>query len=239
MSRPRLRRVHVVVPARDEEARLGACLRSVLTAAQVLRRTRTCAVEVTVVLDSCRDDSAAVAAGFPGVRVLTVEAGVVGVARHRGVVSLPEADGAATTWVACTDADTVVPRRWLVTQVALADAGADLVVGTVTPDPAELSVGDLVAWHALHRLSEGHPFVHGANLGFMRAAYDLVGGFAPLATGEDVDLVERMQAAGLPWRATDRTRVRTSGRWAGRAPEGFAEYLRDLHDVPPLDGVGA
>jgi hypothetical protein len=80
--------------------------------------------------------------------------------------------------------------------------------------------------------------VHGANLGFSLAAYDRVGGFAPLATGEDVDLVERMQSAGVPWRATDRTRVLTSGRRHGRAPAGFAGFLHKLHpEVPNTSDV--
>ena len=70
--------------------------------------------------------------------------------------------------------------------------------------------------------------MHGANLGFALAAYQRVGGFASLASGEDVDLVERLRAARVPWRATDRTRVLTSGRHLGRAEAGFAAYLREL-----------
>ena len=226
MRQSRFDRVEVVVPARDEEQHLAACLESVLVAARLAGRVDGCSVGVTVVLDSCSDRSAEVVASFPGVRAQVVHDGVVGLARRHG---LARRDRGVSTWVACTDADTVVPRRWLSAQLALAEQGVDLVVGTVVPDPRDLTARDLLAWHALHPLGEGHAFVHGANLGFTLAAYDRVGGFAPLATGEDVDLVERMRAAGVPWRATDRTRVRTSGRWHGRAPEGFADFLSDLH----------
>ena len=45
------------------------------------------------------------------------------------------------TWVASTDADSVVPAHWLTSQLAAADAGADLVLGTVRPDPADAPTG--------------------------------------------------------------------------------------------------
>ena len=37
-----------------------------------------------------------------------------------------------------------------------------------------------------------------------------------------------MKAAGVPWTATSRLPVLTSGRLLGRAPAGFAEYLLSL-----------
>ena len=76
-----------------------------------------------------------------------------------------------------TDADTRVPPHWLAAQVRLAEEGADVVVGTVEPDPAELDQLALGHWRSRHDLREDHPHVHGANLGFTLAAYDRVGGF--------------------------------------------------------------
>ncbi|MBB2914597.1 dolichol-phosphate mannosyltransferase [Streptosporangium becharense] len=55
-------RISVVIPARDEESRLGPCLRAVLTDPAVL--------EVIVVDDESRDGTAALAAGL-GAKVLT------------------------------------------------------------------------------------------------------------------------------------------------------------------------
>ena len=229
MTRGRFDRVHVVVPARDEEDHLGGCLDSVLTAAHVVRRDRGCEVAVTVVLDACVDASAEVALRRPGVEVLPSTAGLVGAARRLGVAhALARAHRPTRTWIACTDADTLVPPDWLSGQLELADDGYDLVVGTVAPDPEDLAPGALRAWWDEHRLGEGHEHVHGANLGFALAAYDAVGGFAPVATGEDVDLVLRLRASGVQWRATDRTRVLTSGRHRGRVEDGFAGFLREL-----------
>ncbi len=188
-------------------------------------------VRVTVVLDSCTDDSERVLAGASWVDVVTVSSGVVGTVRAHGI---DRARRHAThadprrVWIACTDADTVVPGDWLSLQLSLAATGHELIVGTVHPDPADLPAEVLEAWRSRHRLAEGHTHVHGANLGFSLAAYEAVGGFARLRIGEDVDLVARMRAAEVPWVATDRTQVMTSGRRLSRAPGGFAGYLRAI-----------
>ncbi|MBD3785141.1 MAG: glycosyltransferase family 2 protein, partial [Micrococcales bacterium] len=124
----------VLVPARDEEAVLGACLESVGRAGRRLAQERPdVRLEVVVVLDACLDGSAAVAGRYP-VTVLGCAAGRVGAARRRGVEA--GLDGAVTrglpaaaVWVANTDADSEVPDHWLTAQLLLAEAGHDLVVG--------------------------------------------------------------------------------------------------------------
>ena len=130
--------------------------------------------------------------------------------------------------VATTDADSVVPRHWLVGQLRLAARGAGLVVGTVQPQPADLGPEVLEAWRARHSTSDGHAHVHGANLGFTLPAYRAAGGFRPLAVHEDVALVEAMDRVGIERVATGALPVLTSGRHVGRAPDGFAAYLHDL-----------
>ena len=219
--------IGVVVPVRDEEAALPATLRS-------LERAVTEAVgvglwvRVVLVLDRCRDGSAALVARWPGVESVTCEVGAVGAARRLGFARMLHDPTVLTPdWLATTDADTVVPPHWLVRQAELADAGADLVVGTVEPDAA-LAESRARHWWRRHHLAERHGHVHGANLGVRAAAYEQVGGFAPLETGEDRDLVARLRAAGARSLATDTTRVTTSSRSLGRAPDGFAAYLRAL-----------
>ena len=227
--------VVVAVPARDEEELLAACLRSVLRSASVLRGRRpTVSTEVVVALDRCTDTSVRVVQRFP-VTAVEVDAGSVGRARHAAVsaglvdTGRRGADPAAT-WVVGTDADCVVPAQWLGRHLQAAEAGADLVLGTVEPfGVADASV--LAAWRDRHALREGHDHVHGANLGVRASAYLEAGGFAPLALHEDVDLVARVRAAGRPWVASDRVRVRTSGRTTSRVEGGFAGYLTAL--APP------
>lgn len=229
---PSISVVHVVVPARNEESALPGLLASLRSAVQEVRRVRPhLVVQATVVLDSCTDASEVVVATHPWVGILRIRCGVVGEVRARGVERarrLATGVDPARVWIACTDADTVVPATWVLEQVRLAEEGHAVVVGTVLPDPAGTTPEVLAAWRRRHRLEEGHPHVHGANLGFSLAAYDVVGGFAALRTGEDVDLVARMRSADLPCHATARTQVLTSARRHGRAPDGFAAYLRDL-----------
>jgi glycosyltransferase involved in cell wall biosynthesis len=230
---PRITSVHVVVPVRDEELLLGRCLESVRRAEARLREERpgvtTC---LTVVLDRCVDGSEAVAAQYPSVRVLSLDAGCVGAARAHGVADvIARCNPADRTWVANTDADTVVPEHWLVAQLALAESGIDAVAGTVEPDADDVDVVVLEKWRVRHDLGEDHAHVHGANLGFSLAAYVAAGGFLPLPVHEDLRLVASLRATGATVCAMSRITVTTSGRRRGRAPRGFAAYLRLLDPV--------
>jgi hypothetical protein len=224
--------VHVVIPARDEEAFLPRALASLeLAVRAVLRRHPDLEVLVTVVLDSCADASVEVVAEHPWVDAVEVRSGKVGEVRAIGIAhALPGFVGRdpRSVWIACTDADTVVPTSWLADQLALALLGHELVIGTVRPDATDLSPELLAAWEARHELSEDHTHVHGANIGFTLSAYDRIGGFEPVATGEDVRLVAALQRAGVSWTATARTEVVTSGRRVGRVADGFSTYLLGL-----------
>ncbi|WP_404385982.1 glycosyltransferase [Knoellia locipacati] len=226
-----IRAVHVVIPARDEAVLLPRCLTSVERARRVLRTCRPdLLVDVTVVLDSCVDASADVVE-TARVGSLVVDHGVVGAARHAGVSRAVEAAGALGVsgddlWIACTDADSLVPPHWLVTQVGLA-ATRDLVIGTV--EPIGLTDAALLErWRERHELVEGHAHVHGANLGFRASTYLEVGGFEPVSLHEDVDLVRRIRAHTPRWVATDSVRVATSARSHGRSTGGFAGFLAGL-----------
>lgn len=228
------RHVGVVVPAHDEADRLGRCLSSIAAAAGVARQVCGVSVDVVVVLDACSDGTAAVA-GAAGVRTVATSVRNVGAARALGTAAVLDRVATATpTWLVTTDADTTVPRDWLVGHLRRAARGADLVVGTV-------EVGDWSGWPAGLAAAftadygtpadgDDHPHVHGANLGISAAAHRRIGGFAALAVAEDHRLVRDAVAAGL---RVDRTRsvpVRTSARPDGRAAGGFSAHLAELAD---------
>ena len=224
--------VHVVVPARNEERLIGRCLDALSTSrAMLLAERPTLAVRVTVVLDGCVDGTAAVVRRATGVDAVHVTELTPGGARAAGVGRARElardTDG-TRTWVSCTDADSMVPATWLVAQVLAAEQGVACRVGAVQPELAAAERLLHLGWLARHPHHDGHPHVYGANLGFTLAAYDHVGGFAPLACGEDVDLVHRMRAAGLPVVSTGHDPVRTSARRSSRVRGGFADYLATL-----------
>lgn len=231
-----IRGLAVVVPARNEKALIGRCL-SALTAARdhALARTSTPAVSIRliVVADACTDGTAALARSVEGVEVIEITAGSVGSARAAGAVrALDELCGgprgldAADVWIANTDADSVVPAGWLVEQLALAESGVDVMLGTVRPDPADLSPESARLWREQHEAAAPRGRIYGANLGIRADHYLRAGGFAPLAEHEDVDLVTRARLAGSHTQTTDACEVLTSGRRHGRTPGGFARYLR-------------
>ncbi|GIG34702.1 glycosyltransferase [Cellulomonas pakistanensis] len=224
-ARRPIERVLVVVPVHDEEELLAGCLTSVGVAAAAAGVP----VDVLVALDDCRDGSAAVARAA-GVRTVAVRAGAVGAARAAGITAglARHADDPRALWLACTDADTVVPAHWLRGHRALADGGADVVVGTVRPDPRDLTPRQLAAWRATRVPGRPNGHVHGANLGVRADAYLRAGGFAGLVEHEDVDLVARLRAdPAVVVRASDEVDVVTSGRLVGRTPGGYAGYLRE------------
>jgi glycosyltransferase involved in cell wall biosynthesis len=218
----------VVIPAHNEVKNLPRTLRAVLTAAVGAPVPTT----VVVVLDNCSDDSARLAGQYgPDVHFVSVEAGNVGAARAAGYSYARSLPGHSTdqTWYAATDADSRVDPDWLLRQLR---AGADMVLGVVrVADWRTLSAATvrryLKAYHAGVK-GGSHDHVHGANMGFRADCYWAVGGFRPLATGEDVELVDRFAAAGYRIRRDAGLSVTTSARAQGRAPGGFAQHLRGL-----------
>lgn len=218
--------VVVVVPAHNEVQHLPRCLRALATAGLCVRVP----VLTVVVLDACDDGSERLAGQFgPDVHFVSVDAGNVGAARAAGFEYARGQCAAAAerTWHATTDADSMVNAQWM---LRMTSADADMVLGVVqVPVWRHFNVEVARRYlHGYHSKGQGHNHIHGANMGFRADAYWKVGGFRALATGEDVDLVERFEAAGMRIHRDAELSVATSDRRDGRAPNGFAQHLRDL-----------
>lgn len=217
-------RIGVAIPAQDEASLLPACLAALARAAA----RSPVPVSVVVVADACRDATAQIAA-HGGARVIEAQHRNVGLTRATAMAALIEELGVPGTWLAATDADSLVPEHWLSRQLELAAAGADAIAGTVR-------VGDWTGhprraqrrYARLYNGLEGHRHVHGANLAVSAAAYLAVGGFAPLPVHEDVTLIAALDARGYRVARPGDLAVLTSARPIGRAPAGFAGYLRAL-----------
>ena len=231
-----IRTVGVVVPARNEEARLPRCLDALVTATTVFQQRHPAgpAVRIIVVVDLSTDRTLHVAEQWPGIEVVLSESGRVGAARAAGVDHLlgSETQGGrppSSVWIACTDADSAVPADWLVHHLQTAGRGAQMLLGTVRPDAGEIQVAVLQDWRRRHVLGDGHPHIHGANLGVRGDIYCAAGGFATAAVDEDVLLVRAVRAVGGLVVSSGAIPVLTSARTEGRTVGGFAHYLRALH----------
>ncbi len=221
VEHPSPRVIGVVVPAHDEERHIARCLASIARAARSpLLRGAT--VHVVVACDACTDATAEIVESLGRIAV-RCDARNVGAARALGAET---ALALGAEWLAFTDADTVVCRRWLAAQLALR---SDVVCGTVAVDdwhPHGETVRKL--YERLYRDADGHRHIHGANLGMSATAYRSVGGFASLANSEDVAIVRALEAAGarIAWSA--KPRVVTSARPDFRATAGFGAHLASL-----------
>jgi glucosyl-3-phosphoglycerate synthase len=226
----------VVIPARDEEARIAACLEAL--AAQTLS-----SFETIVVLDACADATGEVTRRTAERLGLTVDlvsgpGEGSGPARRLGMDLAAERLLAADIpngLIAGTDADTCPAPNWLERQLAHVRAGAHVVAGRIELDPAErgeLPHGALRRRErdAAQRLehvrridadAEHHHFA-GASLGVTAAVYRSVGGIEPLTALEDAAFADRLAAHGVSIRRATDVEVYTSARRSGRARRGLS-----------------
>ena len=231
----------VVIPAHDEEERIGDCLRAL--AHQTVGSP---AFETVVVLDDCHDRTAAVVdtvSRAVGLHVKTLEgAGAgAGAARRAGMDHACEillAAGRPDGLIACTDADSRPAADWLERQLAHVAAGARAIAGLIELDEDEardLPPGvrerrDRDAGTRLRRLrttepEAGHHHFAGASLGVTADTYREVGGIEPLAALEDAGFAVRLAEHHVPILRASDVRVATSPRADGRVARGLSVDL--------------
>lgn len=244
-----VRALAVVIPAWDEAGTIAQCLASVRLAL-TQPGVRSLRQVVVLALDTRDADTQPAAEPWlrPG-RDVVLRAGCdgVGAARRAGVRAALAALGRsvppAQTWLAMTDADSVVAPTWLSRHLALANEGWDAVAGNVAiADWSEHPPHVVRAYEALlegRRVgSDRHTHVYGANLGVRASSYLAVGGFAALQAGEDRALWEALVVGGHRIVHPLEVTVRTSGRRQGRAAGGLSALLRRLADEPDATSAG-
>lgn len=232
----------VVVPARDEAARIGACVDAVATQ-RLPAGARFAAI---VVLDGCSDATGAIAARIAAAHGLELELlegpGLgAGAARRAGMERAATrllGAGRPHALIASTDADTRPAPDWLARQLAHLRAGARAIGGLIDLDPDELAALPegvaarratqaalrLARLHASDPHAEHHHFA-GASLAVRADVYAAVGGIDPLEALEDEAFAARLDAHGVPIVRPADVRVHTSARASGRAPRGLAVDL--------------
>ena len=227
-----IRAIAAIVPAHNEQALLPHCLTALNVAAEHPDLQGT-PVLILVVADRCTDRTAAVA-HRGGARVALSAAGNVGIARSVGAARAAEILGREgyrdeETWLAYTDADTIVPPDWLARHLAHAAEGWSAVLGTVrvtdwSPRPAGT---ETTFEHRESRVPENER-VHGANLGIRADVYRSAGGFPALPGGEDHALAASLRRLGFRVELAHDMTVTTSARISRRVAGGFSDYLTQL-----------
>jgi cellulose synthase/poly-beta-1,6-N-acetylglucosamine synthase-like glycosyltransferase len=222
--------IGVVVPARNEEASIEACIDSVLLAGAAHRRRG--ALWIVVVADSCSDETAARARRALGDcgQVIETDVASAGAARRLGAAAVIERYrhvDASCLWLANTDADSCVCPDWIDVHLRLADQGVAGVAGIVRLGADGSEEAHEAFRHSYSIDADGtHPHVHGANIALRGDAYLDVGGWTERALAEDHCLWRRLRGRG--WRVSSAASsvVITSARLTGRASGGFADTLK-------------
>jgi glucosyl-3-phosphoglycerate synthase len=247
-------RAVVVVPAHDEELRIGRCLRALASQAEV----RGDEFEVVVVLDACEDGTEAEVDAVrsylvrhtspkyertdatPAIHTVVGPGQGAGPARATGMdigCARLEALGRDGGLLASTDADSVVAPDWIARQLEAIATGAEAIGGQVVLDPTEAAalppgvLADREAQLAARtrdaaaRGPAEHAHFSGASLGVTPAAYRRAGGMAWMAALEDQELEDRLVAAGVTIHRLRPVSVVTAARTEGRAERGLARDL--------------
>jgi Glycosyltransferase like family 2 len=231
---PARHRVSVLIPARDEARRIGACLASISGP-----------YEVIVLDDGSSDDTATIAAAH-GARVIT------GAALPSGWLGKPHAcaqlaAAASGDVLVFVDADVRLRPGGIDAAVAqLDDGGFDLVA----PHPlqcvdtmAERLVQPLLQWSVLSflplRVAERsrRPSLCAANGQFLvvrRAAYERAGGHEPQAVLDDLALARAIKRVGGRVTVVDGTHLAACRMYAGwtEVRDGYAKSLWSAFGSP-------
>jgi peptidoglycan/xylan/chitin deacetylase (PgdA/CDA1 family)/GT2 family glycosyltransferase len=171
--------VTVVIPAYNEELSIGECLKS------LKNQDYSGQYEIVVIDNASSDATASVAREFSAKVIYEGKRGY-NFAIKRG---FDDADGDI---IACTDADSIVPRNWLSKLVK------------------HFEVPDVVGCGGVFRFADGplwlrlvgefgrcNYHIAGANMAVRSSAYKQIGGFSPeVNQGADVDLDRRLRKIG-------------------------------------------
>lgn len=193
-------RLSVIVAARNEEESIGVLLKALGE-----QRYPKELFEVVVVDDGSTDDTAAVvrSSGLLNLRLIGADE-----TRQGKKEALTQGIGAAIyPNLVITDADCVPGPLWLSGMATAFQQGADFIAAPVqyNCNNSVLHIFQTLDFLTLQGITAAgvasglHSLCNGANLGYTKAAFQKVNGFAGvdhLASGDDVLLMHKIKAAG-------------------------------------------
>ncbi len=193
-------KISFVIPAYNEGALIGSCIRSILRAIEAAAVT----AEIIVVDNASTDRTADVAATFPGVRVINEPRKSTSRARQAGYLA------SKGELIANIDADNELPSGWIATVMSTFNREPGLVclMGPTIyhdlPFITRWSVHVLyyylgyASWQVMRLITGKGVIAQGGNCVIRRSALDQVGGYdlAYDFYGDDVATARRLQSAG-------------------------------------------
>lgn len=199
-------RVSILVAARNEEASIERCLRSLVALNYPVER-----LEIIVADDNSTDNTAAVVGAFirdkPQFRLLRVRQRL-GKIRGKANALAHLCRVATTDYFFFTDADMALHPDWVTAMLAATTPGVGIVTGMTTAGGSVFGRLQGLDWlfglQVIHLLAEaGRPSTSvGNNMLVTRAAYLDVGGFegVPFSTSEDLRIFRYIVAKGWGFR---------------------------------------
>jgi cellulose synthase/poly-beta-1,6-N-acetylglucosamine synthase-like glycosyltransferase len=196
----------VIIPARNEAVNIKACVDSILN--QDYPKD---AFEIIVIDDFSEDDTAfivnAISQQYPQVRLLKLadhckEGATLAYKKKAIEIAVAVAKG---DWILTTDADCIVPKKWLLLYNAYIQANQPCFVAApvmfikTTGILNQFQLLDFLALQGITAAAVGagkHSMSNGANLGFEKTAFIAVGGYQGvdhIASGDDMFLMHKMK----------------------------------------------
>ena len=196
----------VIIPARNEAVNIKACVDSILN--QDYPKD---AFEIIVIDDFSEDDTAfivnAISQQYPQVRLLKLadhckEGATLAYKKKAIEIAVAVAKG---DWILTTDADCIVPKKWLLLYNAYIQANQPCFVAApvmfikTAGILNQFQLLDFLALQGITAAAVGagkHSMSNGANLGFEKAAFIAVGGYQGvdhIASGDDMFLMHKMR----------------------------------------------
>lgn len=196
--------VTVLVPARNEEANIGACLKSILANDYPAEK-----LEIIVLNDESEDRTVAIVAEmqaqFPNIRLLNMPENAERTRAHKKKALEKGVLAARGSIMMTTDADCIVPRQWIQKMTGLFDEKTAFVSGPVVFRRGKTWFGSMQGPEFLALVAVGAASIglnrpslaNGANVAYRRDVFlELKGyeGADHLTSGDDEMLLHKIAA---------------------------------------------